>query len=54
MANAVNLPIPRERYRLMAEVIRSDQVPTRDVQRILATDPVFAEWYAITFLRPSR
>jgi hypothetical protein len=48
------IPIPRERYRLLAEVIRSDQVPPRQLQEILTTDPNFAEWYAITYPRPSR
>lgn len=32
-------------YRRLAQIVRSDQMPHEDVQKILMADPQFAAWY---------
>lgn len=41
------MPTP---FPVLAECIRSGQIPEAEVQRILAEQPVFAAWYRRHFL----
>ena len=34
-----------ERFRLLAEIIRSDQLTHDQVLKLMASDPEFARWY---------
>jgi hypothetical protein len=41
-----------QRFQLLADCIRSDQVPHEDVPRLMAEDPEFAEWYRQKYSDP--
>jgi hypothetical protein len=43
MTSAATQEATETAYRLLAECIRSDQVP--DVAKVLEADPAFAAWY---------
>lgn len=45
-AEAENLRQSTEQtYRMLAQIVRSDQLPHEDVQKMLMADPQFAAWY---------